>query len=210
MICDTYFITLSYMKILHISDTHGMHHRLLDLPQADVIVHSGDFSMNGTESEAIDFLNWFCDLQYRYKIFICGNHDECLYGADIQGLDDNVYYLNNTSIEIEGIKFYGIPLFMSDAYGRQDIYYKAIPDDIDVLITHSPPHGILDYDMKRHWGSNILLARVKEINPSLHLFGHIHRHHGTTKIGTTEFSNATIMNDDYTLLQCPNLLDLSL
>ena len=47
------------MKILHLSDTHGCHHRLRDLPEADVVVHSGDFCMVGSEQEAIDFLNWF-------------------------------------------------------------------------------------------------------------------------------------------------------
>ena len=50
------------MKILHLSDTHNCHHRLRDLPEADVVVHSGDFCMVGSEQEAIDFLNWFCDL----------------------------------------------------------------------------------------------------------------------------------------------------
>ena len=58
------------MKIIHISDTHGCHHRLKDLPEAEVIVHSGDFCMVGTQQEALDFLNWFCDLPYKYKIFV--------------------------------------------------------------------------------------------------------------------------------------------
>ena len=31
------------MKILHLSDTHGRHGSLKDLPEADVLVHSGDF-----------------------------------------------------------------------------------------------------------------------------------------------------------------------
>ena len=40
------------MKILHLSDTHGCHRRLRDLPEADVVIHSGDFTMNGSEAEA--------------------------------------------------------------------------------------------------------------------------------------------------------------
>ena len=44
------------MTILHLSDTHGCHRRLRDLPEADVVVHSGDFTMNGSESEAIGVL----------------------------------------------------------------------------------------------------------------------------------------------------------
>lgn len=43
------------MKILHISDTHGFHHRLQNLPPADVLVHSGDFCMIGEQREAYDF-----------------------------------------------------------------------------------------------------------------------------------------------------------
>lgn len=50
------------MKILHLSDTHNCHRRLGDLPEADVVEHSGDFCMVGTEKEALDFLHWFCDL----------------------------------------------------------------------------------------------------------------------------------------------------
>ena len=52
------------MKILHLSDTHGLHHRLDDMPEADVIVHSGDISNSGTEEEVLDFLNWFIALPY--------------------------------------------------------------------------------------------------------------------------------------------------
>ena len=62
--------SLYHMKILHLSDTHGCHHRLRNLPEADVLVHSGDFTMTGTESEALDFLNWLCDLPYKHKIFM--------------------------------------------------------------------------------------------------------------------------------------------
>ena len=127
------------MKILHLSDTHNCHHRLRDLPEADVVVHSGDFCMVGTEQEAIDFLNWFCDLPYKHKIFICGNHDDCLYGANIDGLDNNVHYLCNSGIEIEGVKFYGIPMFMGDCItDRQSLNYAKIPTDTDVLIILPP------------------------------------------------------------------------
>ena len=70
------------MKILHISDTHGKHHQLRDLPEADVVVHTGDITEDGTEEEVKDFIEWFCSLPYKHKIFIAGNHDDCLYGAN--------------------------------------------------------------------------------------------------------------------------------
>ncbi len=197
------------MKILHISDTHGCHRRLHDLPQADIIVHSGDFTMNGSEQEALDFMNWFCDLPYPQKIFICGNHDECLYGATIDGLDGNVHYLCNSGIEIESLKFYGVPMFMGDCItDRQTRHYANIPDDTDILITHTPPFGILDFDDNINYGSEELLSRISVVRPRLNLFGHIHARHGIKVFNGITFSNGAIMNADYSNLEKPNFIEI--
>lgn len=218
------------MRILHLSDTHGCHRRLLDLPEADVVVHSGDFCMVGSEQEAIDFLNWFCDLSYSHKIFICGNHDDCLYGANIDGLDDNVHYLCNSGIEIDGLKFYGVPMFMGDCItDRQSRNYARIPKDTDILITHSPAYGILDYDDGINYGSEEILERLTALHQlKAHLFGHIHTQHGMderlpaaenlderhlaadalSRVTKIIFSNGAIMNSDYTNLQTPNMIEI--
>ena len=195
------------MKILHLSDTHGCHHQLRELPEADVIVHSGDFTMNGSEAEAFDFMNWFCDLPYRHKIFICGNHDDCLYGANIDGLDSNVHYLCNSGVELEGIKFYGVPMFMYDCVtDGQSRNYANIPTDIDVLITHSPAYGILDFDDGIHYGSKELLSKLSHLSMKAHLFGHIHSQHGTKTINGTVFSNGSIMNSNYDNISIPQII----
>lgn len=202
------------MKLLHLSDTHGSHRRLIGLPSADVVVHSGDITMTGTEKEAMDFLEWFCDLPYAHKIFICGNHDECLYGARIDGLDPNVHYLCNSGVEIEGVRFYGVPMFMGDCVtARQRHNYAGIPADTDVLVTHTPPFGILDLDDGIggefiHYGSEELLAELGRVSPGAHLFGHIHRAHGLLSLNGTVFSNGAIMNEDYTKLNTPNLIKI--
>ena len=197
------------MKILHLSDTHGAHRRLHDLPEADIVVHSGDFTMTSSEAEAIDFLNWFCDLPHEHKIFVCGNHDACLYGANIDGLDSNVHYLCNSGIVIDGIKFYGVPMFMEDCVtDRQEKFYENIPSDTDALITHSPAYGILDFDDNINYGSEELLAKLPSLNLKAHLFGHIHAQHGIIEKNGTIFSNGAIMNGDYTNLQPPNIIEL--
>ena len=198
------------MTILHLSDTHGCHRRLRDLPEADVVVHSGDFTMNGSESEAIDFMNWFCDLPYRHKVFICGNHDDCLYGAAIDGLDANVNYLCNSGIEIEGRKFYGVPMFMEDCItDRQSRNYASIPNDTEVLITHSPAYGILDFDDDINYGSEEILEIIPILhNLKAHLFGHIHARNGIMEQNGVIFSNGAIMNADYTILIRPNVITL--
>ena len=201
------------MKILHLSDTHSCHHRLRSLPDADVVVHSGDFCMVGSEQEALDFLNWFCDLPYKHKIFICGNHDDCLYEASVDGLDSNVHYLCNSGIEIEGVKFYGVPMFTEDCITeRQSRNYANIPVDTNVLITHSPAYGILDFDDDINYGSEELLGRLPSLSHlKAHLFGHIHAQHGV-KIrkfsDATIFSNGAIMNSDYSFLNIPNIINL--
>ena len=203
------------MKILHISDTHGAHLRLRELPEADVVVHSGDFCMVGEEREALEFINWFCDLPYRHKIFICGNHDDYLYDATgIEGLDSNVHYLRNSGVEIDGLKFYGVPMFMEDCISnRQARNYAQIPDDTDVLITHSPAYGILDLDDSIdgefiHYGAEEILSRVMSVHPRAHLFGHIHRQHGVTQQNGIIFSNGAIMNNDYSKLNIPNIIEI--
>ena len=155
--------------------------------------------MNGGQKEAIDFMNWFCDLPYDHKIFICGNHDECLYGANIEGLDSNVHYLFNSGVEIDGVSFYGVPMFMRDCISEKQIYnYRRIPSNTNVLITHTPPFGILDFDDGINYGSEELLSLVSAINPRLHLFGHIHREHGILKMAQTIFSNGAIHIPDHT------------
>ena len=197
------------MKILHLADTHNCHHRLRDLPEADVVVHSGDFCMVGSEQEAIDFLNWFCNLPDRHKIFICGNHDDCLYDANIDGLDANVHFLSNSGIEMDGVKFYGVPMFIEDCItDRQSRNYASIPDDTDVLITHSPAYGILDFDDGINYGSEEILSRISELHLKAHLFGHIHAQHGVAEQNGIIFSNGSIMNADYTTLNRPNVITL--
>ena len=79
---DLTLIYIGAMKILQISDTHNKHNELTDLPAADVIVHCGDFTEQGTEEEVLDFLNWFIELPCKHKIFITGNHDLCLWDAE--------------------------------------------------------------------------------------------------------------------------------
>lgn len=117
--------------------------------------------MAGSEQEAIDFLNWFCDLPYEHNIFICGNHDDCLYRANIDGLPDNVHQFCNSDVEIDGVKFYGVHVFMGNCI-------------INVLITHSPACGILDYDDNINYGYEGLLNEISKIKPRFIFWGAVH------------------------------------
>ena len=188
------------MRILHLSDTHGLHHRIKDMPKADVIVHSGDISNNGTEGEVLDFLNWFIELPYPHKIFVNGNHDLCLWDAeDIEDLPDNLHFLQDKSVAIDGVTFFGL------AYNHQE---DMIPDNIDVVITHEPPIMILDDSSGIHWGNAPLRNRILLAKPRYHLFGHAHNGYGILKQDGIIFSNAALLDDMNRLVCKPRLFML--
>lgn len=180
------------MKILHISDTHGKHRQLNGLPEADIIVHTGDFTEDGTEEEVKDFVEWFGGLPYKHKIFIAGNHDFCLYGAKLEGLPDDVHYLCNDAITIDGIKFYGVPMFVQDDLeGNFPELFGCIPNDTDVLLTHQPPLGILDEQDGINYGDYCLYKSVMNVRPRYHLFGHQHHTEEVYQVlRRVRFSNA--------------------
>ncbi|MDE6291973.1 MAG: serine/threonine protein phosphatase, partial [Muribaculaceae bacterium] len=90
---------------------------------------------------------------------------------------------------------------------RQNRNYAKIPDDTDVLITHSPAYGILDFDDNIHYGSEELLEKISTLKLKAHLFGHIYTQHGVSMLNGTLFSNGAIMNSDYSSLSIPNVLE---
>ncbi len=91
---------------------------------------------------------------------------------------------------------------------RQTRNYANIPTDTDVLITHSPAYGILDLDDDINYGSKEILIRLSELQLKAHLFGHIHRQHGMLEQNDIIYSNGAIMNDNYSKLNTPNIINL--
>jgi Icc-related predicted phosphoesterase len=79
-------------------------------------------------------------------------------------------------------------------------HWKAIPNNTDVLITHSPPYGIFDYVEWEnvHKGSpSLYFEIVKRIKPLINCFGHIHQGYGIKTIENTTFINASNLNEEY-------------
>lgn len=185
------------MRIMHLSDTHGLHRKIKNMPKADVIIHCGDISNNGTESEVLDFLNWYIELPYPHKIFVTGNHDLCLWEAEgIEDLPNNIYFLQDSGVEIDGIRFYGI------VYNHPE---TLIPHETDIVVTHEPPVMILDESVGIHWGNAPLRNRIMEVKPRYHLFGHSHGGYGTVKQDNIVFSNAALLDDMNRLVRKPRL-----
>lgn len=188
------------MKIVQISDTHGLHHNLKDIPAGDVLVHCGDFSHEGTEDEVLDFLNWFIELPHPHKIFVVGNHDLCLWDADgIEDLPDDVHFLQDKSINIDGKVFFGL------GYNHTP---ELIPYGCDVVITHEPPLGIMDESNCISWGNLEILNRIYEVKPRFHLFGHAHEGNGIIANDGISFSNGSLLDDKGSFRYRPRILSL--
>ncbi len=204
------------MKITLISDTHGKHHSpKLQVPDSEIIVHAGDFTSMGTLEQVIDFLKWYSELPHPYKVLIGGNHDFLLEKNALlfkSLLPDNIIYLENESVEIEGIKIWGSPItpwFYDWAFNRErgeDIrrYWEQIPDDVDILVTHGPPYGHGDKTLRGELvGCEDLLEFVLKIKPKYHVFGHIHEAYGITQNESTTFINASCLNLNYQMVNDP-------
>ena len=203
------------MRLVAISDTHSKHHSI-KLPKGDVLIHAGDVSSQGTKEEVVDFLQWFTKQNFQYRFFIAGNHDFYLEKAshkEIQKIiPENIIYLKDSGIEINGIKFWGSPVtpwFFNWAFNRKrgkeiKKHWKLIPDNTDLLITHGPVYGYLDQVInEEHVGCKDLLERIKEVKPKVHVCGHVHESYGTIKRSGIQFINCSVLNELYELVNKP-------
>lgn len=208
------------MKFVTISDSHGQHGKL-QLPKGDVIIHAGDISQRGEENEIHDFLNWFTHLDFKYKIFIACNHDfyfEQKSEEEIKKIiPDNIIYLCDSGITVNNIKIWGSPItpwFFNWAFNRHRgdqimKHWDLIPPHTDILITHGPVFLKLDKTKDgRNVGCKDLLDKVREVKPKFHIYGHIHEDYGQTIASTTNFINASVLDENYILKNLPITFDL--
>lgn len=217
------------MRIMCLSDTHTMHHKvdLGDLSEIDCVVHTGDFS-NGGELSTDDFLCWFSDLPVKHKVFIAGNHDKYVMNYNDRfkrkvALLGGMHYLEDSGVEIEGIKFFGCPwvnkfynwAFMAYESDLSQIY-KLIPKDTQVLLSHGPAQGYLDFVPRiggGHVGSLALRNKVKRLKDlKYHIFGHIHEGYGILEIETKSNKytavNASCLDERYRVGNKPIVIEI--
>lgn len=192
------------LKIVIVSDTHGQHKKF-EYPPGDILIHAGDLTRTGTLLELKRLDKFFGTLPYKYIIVIAGNHDFFLDKKveKCRKILKNCIYLMDSSVVIEGLKIYGtpwLPWYCSWGFtickGRRvKNKWDMIPDDTDILITHTPPHGTLDKNMfMANRGCRHLKDRVKSIKPKLHIFGHVHENHGVEQHSSTTYVNASLTN----------------
>ncbi len=222
------------LKLVVISDTHCSHKRLT-IPECKILIHCGDFTWDGNYDEVKDFVEWFKKQPAEYRILICGNHELTFdatnpnYEPETKALmlDPDIIYLENESVEIEGIKFYGVPwtpFFCDWAFngirdcdiqnGKAGVIlsdqYKKIPSDIDIIICHGPPYDILDQNTNGERCGSVEMRKVIDTmsNLKLFMFGHLHEARGLLKLGQTTYINASSLDRDYKNIRQPITIHL--
>lgn len=193
------------MIIDAISDLHGFYPKLLG---GDMLIVAGDVTATDTRQQHARFKLWFENQDYKYKILIAGNHDGYFMEHKPVFVTEGIHYLCDSGVEIEGLKIWGSPwtpefcgwdwmLPRGEAIAAK---WALIPNDTDILITHGPPHGILD-ECPIHMGCADLRKRIEKVKPRLHVFGHIHEGYGEhiqKHIGTdTHCVNSAHVNRQY-------------
>ncbi|KAL3673175.1 hypothetical protein V7S43_002468 [Phytophthora oleae] len=226
------------MKVVCVSDTHGLHEDALAIPDGDVFVHAGDFTDTGERSEVLAFNEFLGRLPHRYKLVIAGNHESSFdrvfypqfwhqYGHrqqydpdEVRALLTNALYLEDQAVLIEGFVFYGTPWqpeFCNWAFNlpRGDALLKRwrhIPSDTDVLITHTPPMGHGDLVGYQRVGCADLRKEVEtRVRPKLHVFGHVHEGYGRSASpdGAITYFNASTCTHNYEPVNPPFVFELT-
>lgn len=221
------------MRIVAFSDSHG---RLdFKVPQGDVLVIAGDICAGrGRIDELAKFGSWISKLPHKHKIYVPGNHDvivekdRSLVKTLMPGvtyLEDDYCYVPHQVEKLianAGVKFWGSPVSPTFGHGwawnrdRGEAirrHWNLIPNDTDVLITHTPPYGTLD-DVSfsgEHVGCWDLQAAIARVKPKLCLYGHIHRGKDSVrqvKIGDTIYANIGLCDDSYGRVHDPMVIDL--
>lgn len=196
------------MKIALLSDTHALHGQI-DIPDADILIFAGDMTHCRTASDVSDFNRFLGSLPHRHKIVVGGNHDHRLAHDPVKArlqLSEAVYLVDEYVV-ISGIKIYGAPwqpIFNDracDAFALPrgkalQEKWEMIPPDVDILVTHAPPAGILDQDGPVSHGCSDLTAAVAARKPRYHVFGHIHSNHGMIQSGATMYINCNVQGEN--------------
>jgi Icc-related predicted phosphoesterase len=160
---------------------------------------------------------------YKHIVVVPGNHDKIVESDPdmVAALlkQSSITLLIDKGIVIGGKKFYGSPwspfcgywAFQYDNEEAAEYHWSKIPANTDFLITHTPPHTILDLSASK-WatgnsGCPVLARHVERVKPKFHAFGHIHEGYGMVEYASTTFINVASLKRDYFTQNDPVLID---
>lgn len=178
----------------------------------DLLLYGGDSTnyknLIENNKEFCSFKNWLFDLPIKHKVIIAGNHDT--WATKKYNIDDlkhnGVIYLEHEYVNVNNIRIFGSPYtpifsdwnFMINL-NKISRYWETLTENIDILLTHGPPRGILDLSHNfnhqlEYCGDSALLKKVLKIKPKYHIFGHIHDSENCYNQGIRIKDNITFMN----------------
>ena len=186
------------MTIAHVSDSHGNHHFFPRIRQdALAIFHTGDFLPNNSRGNVkVELLfqeewvrtnkeslqTWVGD---RLFVFCAGNHDFFDPVPLMREWGIQAYNATNQKLNLLGKSIYGFP-YIPYIAGEWN-YEREIPEmselveeipDVDILLAHCPPAGILDFEGGgKPCGNTSLANRLaygEGLEPAYLLCGHFH------------------------------------
>ncbi|CAF1161727.1 unnamed protein product [Didymodactylos carnosus] len=198
---------LRKLRFVCMSDTHNQIHKLI-IPHGDVFLHCGDAVKHRTSARDLITFNTFVGtLPHKHKIFISGNHCTCIdpnHPERTQQILSNLVYLQDSSVDIDGVKIYGSPwrpkrgyVYRAEAFGYdasriQIDKWSHLPSDVDILMTHGPPYSIRDFNPssgKRVGCPGLLEEIITRVKPSISIFGHMHDCHGASLYRSADNEN---------------------
>jgi hypothetical protein len=205
------------MKLIAISDLHG---NLPDkMPEGDLLLIAGDVCpdyRNRVGPQDLEkwgrpqrewfltkFQGWLENLPIPSALMTWGNHD---------WLEDRLLPCVKIDelVEHDGLKIWFSPWsnefcgwsWMKEPEALKAIY-NAIPEGIDILVSHQPPFGHCDTpgppygNGTTHVGSKELFDAIIRVQPDIVLCGHIHGGYGHSKIGRTTVYNVSLVDEAY-------------
>lgn len=218
-------------RVMVISDTHEHSLNGSNMPQVDVLLHTGDLTNFGELEALKQSVKMISTIEAELKLVIAGNHDILLDATPrVEDMSDEEYaekhkealkIMTGPSAKAAGIiylqersytftlsngatfKIYASPYTAGSggwAFGykpqedrfndaqqtkRTSIATNPIPSGVDIVMTHGPPHSILDQVDGQNLGCANLLHAVSRTKPLMHCFGHIHEGHGANIVTWT-------------------------
>ena len=191
--------------------------------------------MVGSPDEVRHFDAFLAKLPHPVKVVIAGNHEITFdigkYQKNrsrfpLQNVDNprtakellrHCTYLEDSQMHVFGYTIVGSPWVHCSGWAfhcptRAEIAQKwaQLPGHTDILLTHMPPYRVLDADLTSGDPSGCphLLAKVREIKPIVHVFGHMHEGQGVLHTEETMFVNASVCNYEYQPVNLPTVFDL--
>jgi hypothetical protein len=190
------------MRLYAVADIHGVFDRMatirnnLETYHPNVLVAAGDIT-NFTRT--LPFITELGKLPLPVLV-IRGNTD--LKRVEFQfGLKENVFFLNNRDVMLQGIHFAGVsgtipvPFRSRIAFSETFILKRLMPlmTPRTILVAHSPPWGYQDRVAgKYHAGCKSLERFITACQPALMICGHIHEDVGMACLGKTLIVNCAM------------------